>query len=148
MKTLFTVFLLIVLTFSPSRLFAESDINFFEVNSAIENVHNRYIVQTKGEKPLEGAVFTVKDIKQGVPVTVSLEVKGEGHIYIRTEETDRRGKFLQQQTSKRLTLSDEWQRIRFPVTFSMDAQLIDVLIVTSYKQKTEFQFKNVKVLSQ
>ncbi|WP_449622872.1 hypothetical protein [Robertmurraya sp. Marseille-Q9965] len=143
------VFSLIFLLIGHSVLAAETKkVEFFGVGATVTELTNQeFKVVTKGEKEGEGFVHT-----PGAPTSTTVKykvsLKGTGNVYLKIEETDARGTFLNEEKSDEIQLTDEWKEYELEAKLASTQSQLDVFVLTGTKQAAKFLFKNVQVLNE
>jgi hypothetical protein len=149
MKKLLSVLLLFLIVFiSGHQTYAneETKTKYFGVGATVEEVEQAtFMVKTEGRKVGEGFVFTpeLKDKKD--KLTFTIDLKGEGTVFLKIVETDSRGKFIKEHTSPMLLLSSKWTEYHLSADLQKNTQQIDVLVITEGKQKIAFQFRDPEI---
>ncbi|MEQ2525295.1 hypothetical protein EKG37_16565 [Robertmurraya yapensis] len=143
------VFSLIFLLIGHSVLAAETKkVEFFGVGATVTELANQeFKVETTGEKEGEGFVHT-PSAPTSINVKYKVALKGEGKVYLKIEETDARGTFLNEVKSEEIQLTDEWKEYELEAKIASLQSQLDVFVLTSSKQETTFFFKNVEVLNE
>ncbi|WP_182101742.1 hypothetical protein [Niallia taxi] len=119
---------------------------YFGVGAKVEQVENGiYRVTTEGKQPNEGVVFSLKATQIGLKPTISLDLRGQGNVALKIQETDAKGQFIRETMTHNTELSGEWQQLKLTTELSNELNLIDVTVLTTYQHKASFQFKGVKV---
>ncbi|MBB6455415.1 hypothetical protein HNQ94_003915 [Salirhabdus euzebyi] len=124
---------------SPLTLFSVGE------SKISENENKTYQIATKGLKSGEGFVFTASNIKSGKQNTFQFDLKGAGNVVIKVVETNIKGKFIKETTSKPVTLSDQWKTQQYTLMLSPNTKEMDVMVLTEGKQQITFQTKNIAV---
>lgn len=149
LKILHTFFTVIILVFTSLgfsvNAFESTDFRYFGVNADINKSSDssHYIVRTKGQKEHEGFVFTPSNIIGGDKITISIDLKGKGNVFIKLQETDARGTFISETKSAPIVLTDDWLTKQFETAINPKTKQVDIMVFTSSKNKTYFFFKNV-----
>jgi hypothetical protein len=140
----------LIFVFSIFRLevFAveETITKFFGVGATVEEIEQAtYTVKTKGKAAGEGVVHSPESIQSGQKVSLNLNLKGEGKVHLLIQETDPKGKFLAENRSDTIQLSEEWKPYKLDAILQSETTQIDVLVVTSTKEEIEFHFQNLTI---
>ncbi len=115
---------------------------YFGVGAVVEELDEGiYRVKTKGDQANEGFVHTPAISSLDREINYQIDLKGKGTVYLKIEETDPRGKFLKEHRSPSFQLTEDWKTYNLKPTFHANTSQIDVFVLTSSKQKTEFSFK-------
>jgi hypothetical protein len=125
--------------------FESTDFRYFVVSADITKSEDGtyHIVKTKGAKENEGIVFTPEGIEGGEKLSLSLDLKGTGSVFIKIEETDARGTFIKEITSAPIILPGAWQTVQLDTTLSPQTKQIDIMVLTPTKSNVEFSFRDV-----
>ncbi|TKC19282.1 hypothetical protein [Robertmurraya kyonggiensis] len=144
-----SVLSLIFLLIGHSVLAAETKkVEFFGVGATVTELANQeFKVETKGEKEGEGFVHT-PSAPTSTTVKYKVTLKGTGNVYLKIEETDARGTFLNEVKSEEIQLTDEWKEYELDAKIASTQSQLDVFVLTSTKQAMEFLFKNAEVLNE
>ncbi|MDQ0228963.1 hypothetical protein [Metabacillus malikii] len=148
-KLLFTIGILamyILSLHSPLSAIEAGKKQFFEVGSIINELENGiYSVQTKGEKPGEGIVYTPENGTFNTKPQFQVELKGSGEVLLKIEETNARGQFIKEVRVENITLTDDWKTYHINIDLETETSQIDFFVITETKENTHFSFKNVEL---
>lgn len=119
---------------------------FFGVSAKVEKLENGlYRVKTEGKQPNEGFVFSLVAEQSGMKPTITLDLRGQGNVALKIQETDARGRFIKETQTHNTELSGEWQQLTLTTEISDKLNMLDVSVLTTYKHKANFEFKNLKI---
>ncbi|MGG0719706.1 hypothetical protein ABE096_19270 [Robertmurraya massiliosenegalensis] len=145
-KSLFfnVVAAMILLSLGQTVFGAEiTEIEFFGVGAVVtEQENEEFKVEPKGEKAEEGVVYTPSELTS-TAVNYKISLKGEGEVFLKIEETDARGTFLNDVQSEPITLTDEWKEYELTTEVKSTESQIDVFVLTRDKQASAFHFKDL-----
>ncbi|WP_102026357.1 hypothetical protein [Salirhabdus sp. Marseille-P4669] len=148
-KRLLGILLFVMLLIPDSAVEAvEKHPPYFGVGAEIDPLpNNSFQVETKGVNANEGFVFTVQASKDSNLMHFQVELRGQPNdqVYLKVEETDPRGKFIQEHTSKPFSLSKDWQTYPLPITINEQTAQLDLFVLSTEKKPITFHFKNALV---
>jgi hypothetical protein len=102
-------------------------------------------VQTKGKKTNEGIVHTPNITGLNKKLTYQVNLKGEGSVLLKVQETDERGQFIKERGLYDIVLTKDWKTYKMDIELEGKTSQIDVFVLTEKKDKTEFYFKNLEM---
>lgn len=124
-----------------------ADTSFFGVGASIEEISSGvYKVISAGEKAAEGFVHTPDISMINKKWKYQIDLKGEGTVYWKIEETNARGRFMKEQKSKPILLTGEWKTYDIDIELDTESSQIDVFVLTSSDRQTKFYFRNSHVI--
>ncbi|MCU9613524.1 hypothetical protein OEV98_08130 [Caldibacillus lycopersici] len=145
-------FSLLLLLTHPIHSFAiaselEENYRYFGVNAIVHQAgeSDYYEVQTNGDSEKEGFVFTINHPGTGDNFQLTLQLKGDSSVILLIEETNRKGKYLKEFQSPSIQLTDDWKQYTQELALDENTKQMDVMVLTSQKQKSNFSFRNISV---
>ncbi|MEN2767415.1 hypothetical protein [Ornithinibacillus xuwenensis] len=149
MKNWFGV-IVFILFFSLVRLdvlaLEETTTKYFGVGATVEEVEQAtFTVKTDGEQVGEGFVYSPESNKADGEIRCQLDLQGKGTVYIKMEEIDKQGNLLSEHKTQNLHLTNDWQPYELTAKLSKSSAHLDIFVITSSKQNTEFQFRELRV---
>ncbi|WP_156291627.1 hypothetical protein [Oceanobacillus salinisoli] len=132
---------------SQSFAIEENSPRLFGIGSSVNQKDSGlYEVKTNGKQMEEGIVFTPKEeFFGGENVHYQVTLKGKGNVILKIEETDPRGKFIHENRSSEIPLKNSWETYYLPVKLSKESTQLDVFVLTSKKEKIDFQMKSINI---
>jgi hypothetical protein len=140
--------LLFVVFFNSTNALANqnSQFRYFGVSAEISKSDDGsyYIVKTKGKRKNEGFVFTPNGLKNGRELSLRINLKGNSKVFIKLQETNAMGRYINETVSSPIKLNGGWQTVELETTISPNTEYMDVMVLTSDESKTEFYFKDTR----
>ncbi|CAM5215751.1 Carbohydrate binding protein OS=Ureibacillus acetophenoni OX=614649 GN=SAMN05877842_106168 PE=4 SV=1 [Ureibacillus acetophenoni] len=152
MKKVITILATILVFFSlqPNTLAAEDKpiIPYFGVGANVTEIGDgSFVVKTEGAKAEEGFVFTPKESFTSTKISFQITLKGTGTVLLKISETDPRGRFIKEKTIE-VVLTEDWTTHVLPFELASTISQIDVSVVTKDATRTEFSYKDLKIIQE
>lgn len=119
---------------------------FFGVNATVQRLDNQvyYITTSNKAKKHAGVVQAIPSVLSETPYTLTLEIKGKANVYLKIEEFNSNGKYINMHQSKKVTLTKHFKPYRISWVTHPATSQVDFFVLTTNRNGS-FSIKSPKL---